>query len=192
MDLTIVAPALYMIALQFGSLTESYWIILAYSLTELGEFTQKTKSSRYRWLTFVRGFTVITSRASDFLGQRASLLASFTLFFAFSLGVGFAKLLPQLIVFRAFQGLGASGLYSLSILIMVEVSTSRTIPFVGGMMGAVVAFSGVVGPVIGGQLALYVSWRWMFRITSVVAEASTLTLIRSLPWSQVLRCPFSV
>ena len=36
MDLTIVTTALYTVALDFGSLAGTYWIILAYSLTELG------------------------------------------------------------------------------------------------------------------------------------------------------------
>ena len=39
MDLTIVTTALYTIALDFGSLADTYWIILAYSLTELGRLS---------------------------------------------------------------------------------------------------------------------------------------------------------
>ena len=113
------------------------------------------------------GFTAITSNASDFLGRRATLLFSFTLFFAFSLAAGFAQSLSQLIVFRAFQGLGASGLYSLAILIMIEVRTPKTLPWVRAMIGGVIAFSGVLGPVIGGLLTLYVSWRWIFWITLI-------------------------
>ena len=41
MDLTIVTTVLYTLALDFGSLADAYSIILAYSLTELGELHHK-------------------------------------------------------------------------------------------------------------------------------------------------------
>ena len=118
----------------------------------------------------MQGFTVISAHLSDFLGRRATLLLSFTLFFAFSLGAGFATSLPQLIVFRTFQGIGASGLYALGIVIMVEISAPKFLPFIGGLIGGVVAISGVLGPVVGGLLTHYLSWRWIFWITYVTPE----------------------
>ena len=42
MDLTIVSTALYTIALEFGSLATSYWILLSYSLAEMGKVSPPT------------------------------------------------------------------------------------------------------------------------------------------------------
>lgn len=93
------------------------------------------------------------------------LSLSFLVFFAFSLGAGFTKSLSQLIVLRTFQGVGASGLYALGILVMIEISTPKMLPFVGGLVGGMVALSSVLGPLIGGLLTRYTSWRWIFWLT---------------------------
>ncbi len=110
------------------------------------------------------GFAVIFTRSADVFGRKASVLAAFGIFIAFSLGAGWARNLGQLILFRCLQGCGGSGLYTLSMVILPEVSPVQILPFVSGIIGATVAVAGVSGPVFGGLFATYSDWRWCFWI----------------------------
>ena len=143
MDTSIITTALLDIALDFGSLGDATWAILSYQLAYLG-------------------FSVIFPRLSDFIGRREAVLLACALFVAFSLGAGWAQTIDQLIVFRALQGIGGAGLYSLALVLLIELSTQRLVVLTSAIMGAIVAISGILGPIVGGLLAEYVSWRWIF------------------------------
>lgn len=93
-----------------------------------------------------------------------AVLGAFTIFISFSIGCGFAQSLHQLIIFRTFQGVGGSGLYALTLIIALEISTPKTWPLISGLVGATVAIAGVLGPILGGILTEYASWRWIFWI----------------------------
>jgi MFS family permease len=86
------------------------------------------------------------------------------IFLSFSIGCGFAQSLNQLIACRAFQGIGGSGLYSLSMVIFPEISPPKMKMWIGSLAGMVVAMAGVLGPVIGGVITHYTTWRWVFWI----------------------------
>lgn len=90
-DSSIVATSLYSIGIDFDSSQTVNWVALAYTLAYLG-------------------CAVTFSRLSDILGRRNTFLAAYIVFIAFSFGCGFAQNLPQLIAFRALQGIGGSGL----------------------------------------------------------------------------------
>lgn len=92
------------------------------------------------------------------------MLSAFVIFTAFSLACGFAQTINQLIAFRTVQGIGGSGLYALGIIVVVESAPLKMMPFIAAMVGAAVAVAGVLGPVLGGLLTHYVSWRWIFFI----------------------------
>lgn len=46
--------------------------------------------------------------------------------------------------------------------ILPEIIPERLKKFLGGMIGIVVAMAGVLGPIFGGLLTKYTSWRWIF------------------------------
>lgn len=126
MDTTIVATALYTIGVDLKSLGQINWVALAYTLSYLG-------------------CAVIFARVADIVGRRNAYIAAFVIFFGFSLGCGFAKNLNQLIVFRVLQGIGGSGLYSLTFVILPEISPLKLQQMTGAIAGAVVAMAGVLG-----------------------------------------------
>jgi MFS family permease len=121
------------------------WVVLSYTLAYLG-------------------FAVIFSRVADVAGRRDAFLGAFVIFLAFSIACGCAQSLPQLLVFRALQGLGGSGLYSLSMIIWPELAPNHMKQYIAALAGLVVAVAGVLGPVLGGILSQYASWRWVFWI----------------------------
>jgi MFS family permease len=147
LDTTIVATALYTIGVDLNSLETVTWVALSYTLSYLG-------------------CAVIFARIGDICGRRNAYIAAFLIFLAFSLGCGFSQTLSQLIACRVLQGIGGSGLYSLTFVILAEVTpqnekTGRTI---GALAGFVVAIAGVLGPVLGGIITHYTTWRWVFWI----------------------------
>jgi len=153
LDTTIVATALYTIGVDLKSLGSINWVALAYTLSYLG-------------------CAVIFSRIADIFGRRNAYIAAFLIFFAFSLGCGFSTSLTQLIACRTLQGVGGSGLYSLTFVILPEISPPKLIQAIGAMAGAVVAMAGVLGPVLGGLITHYTTWKWIFWIKQVILDAS--------------------
>ncbi len=140
MDTTIIATALYTIGVDLKALGSVNWVALSYTLAYLG-------------------CAVIFARVSDIIGRKIAYISAFIIFFAFSLGCGFAQTLNQLIAFRALQGVGGSGLYSFTFVILPEVSPPEVQKWIAAISGAVVAMSGVLGPVLGGIITNYTTWR---------------------------------
>ncbi|KAK4103559.1 hypothetical protein N658DRAFT_547806 [Parathielavia hyrcaniae] len=87
----------------------------------------------------------------------------------------------QLIAFRAVQGLGGSGLYSLSMIIMPEVTPDRAKKHIAAAVGLVMVVAGVGGPVLGGVLTQYTSWRWVFWINGPIGGVSLLVFLLAWP-----------
>lgn len=56
------------------------------------------------------------------------------------------------------------GLYSVAMIILSEATPERARPHISGVIGFVVTISGVLGPVLGGILTEFTSWRWVFWI----------------------------
>jgi len=108
----------------------------------------------------------------DIIGRRNAYTSAFIIFFAFSIGCGFCQSQDALIACRALQGVGGSGLYSLSIIIFPEITPHHLTKWLGSIVGAVVAVSGVLGPVLGGLITHYTTWRWIFWIKLVLQGSS--------------------
>lgn len=162
-DTSIVATSLYSIGTEFGNVADANWVALAYTLAYMG-------------------CAVVFSRISDIVGRRDGFVAAYVLFVAFSLACGWSKNMRQLVAFRAIQGMGGSGLYSLTMIMLPEMSPVHLRQHIGAMVGFVVAVAGVLGPVLGGLLTSYTSWRWVFWINGPVGAASLAVFL--LGWPQ--------
>ncbi|KAI5257952.1 MFS general substrate transporter [Aureobasidium subglaciale] len=145
LDTTIVATALNDIGVHFLAAKSVTWVALAYSLAYVG-------------------FALPFASLSDVIGRRNAWAASVLLFFTFSLACGFARTLTELIASRAIQGIGGSGLYSLTMIMLPEVAPPHAQKWIGAFAGMVIATAGVVGPVVGGVITRYTTWRWIFWI----------------------------
>lgn len=145
LEAAIVATSLFHIGAEFQSLQELNWVALAYTLSYLG-------------------LAVLSAQVSDVVGRRNAFLSFYIIFIGFSLACGFAKTLTQLIAFRALQGVGGSGLYSIGMICSLELAPPRLQRLIGALIGLIITLSSVAGPVLGGALTEYASWRWIFWI----------------------------
>ena len=167
LDQTIVSTALRTIADDLDGLSIQAWATTAYLITA-------TIS------------TPLYGKLSDIYGRRPLFLTAITVFLAGSLLSGLAQSMYQLAAFRAFQGLGAGGLFSLALAILGDIVPPRERARYQGFFLAVFGTASVLGPVVGGTLAgqdtlLFVSgWRWVFLINVPVGLLSLILVARVL------------
>lgn len=124
-------------------MTKVTWIALAYTLADVG-------------------LAVVFTAFANIVGRFNAYLVAQAIFAAFSIGAGFATSLDQLIAFRCLQGIGGSGLYTVSLVIWQEVSTVQRRKYIGGGIGLCIALGGVMGPILGGIITSQTQWRWIF------------------------------
>ncbi|KAI0450863.1 major facilitator superfamily transporter [Xylaria acuta] len=167
LDSSIVATSLFSIGTEFSDIERVSWVALAYTLAYLG-------------------CAVFLARIADVVGRRGAFLISYIIFIAFSIGCGFARNLEQLIAFRAIQGLGGSGLYSITIIVLPEIVPPRFLHGLAALIGIIITLSSVLGPVLGGILTHYASWRWIFWINGPIGGVSLLLFLMTWPKPQYL------
>ncbi|PKK42889.1 hypothetical protein CI102_12751, partial [Trichoderma harzianum] len=155
-DSSILATSLYTIGVEFQEHSLINWVVLAYTLG-------------------YAGFIVSCSTLSDIVGRRNAFAASYILFVSLSIACGFSKHVKWLIICRGFQGIGGSGLYALSMIILTQQCPPQLRQYIGSIIGVVIASAGILGPVLGGIFAQYTSWRWIFWMKSAIPTISMLT-----------------
>lgn len=101
-------------------------------------------------------------RASDVLGRRRLYLLGVAVFLLGSALSGAAQNMPWLIAARALQGVGAGAVLPLTLTLVGQMFTLETRGRVQGLISGVWGVSGLLGPLLGGFIAEYASWRWVF------------------------------
>lgn len=66
------------------------------------------------------------------------------------------------IILRAFQGIGGAGTYSLVFVIFFEMVPTQKYATYTSMLSGVFAFATLLGPLLGGIISNYTTWRWVF------------------------------
>ena len=160
LDSTIVSVALATIASQFHDFEHATWVVTAYLLSYMA-------------------FAIIIARLSDIFGLKVVEMASFLLFIGFSLGCALSQNMMQLIVFRALQGIGGSGLYSMTMIIALKAVPMRQMGMISGVIGMVLVMSGVLGPVLSGAITgdhNSSTWRWIFYLNVPIGGVALVAL----------------
>ncbi|KAG0283736.1 hypothetical protein BGZ96_011877 [Linnemannia gamsii] len=144
MDITIVATALPRIASEFNAQSQMSWVATSYLLA-------------------YTAFQAIYGRFSDIFGRKTMYLFACTIFLAGSIGCGAASSMTMLILFRAVQGMGGSGLFSLMLIIASDLfETLDERARFQTVVSLAFGVSGVVGPLLGGVFVEHSTWRWCF------------------------------
>ncbi|KAF2809906.1 MFS general substrate transporter [Mytilinidion resinicola] len=162
LDTTIVTTALIKISSDFGSLNESAWLIVTYLLT-------------------YNSFLLITSKLSDVWGIKTVILTCAFIFLVFSMACGGAQTMNQLIVFRAFQGIGGSGMYSLTFVAIMKLITPEKLGFYSGIISSVFVIANLLGPILGGVIADDTTWRWIFFLNGPIIAVAFSALCLAMP-----------
>ena len=68
------------------------------------------------------------------------------------------------IVFRAIQGIGGAGTYSLVFVIFFELVPPEKFASYSSMLSSVFAIALLLGPLLGGVINDFTTWRWVFLI----------------------------
>ncbi|MFZ0118094.1 MAG: MFS transporter [Pseudonocardiaceae bacterium] len=106
--------------------------------------------------------TVLGGRWCDLAGPRIPLVATPVLFGAGLLVAGTAAGMPQLLVGRVLQGLGAGALTVAVYVLIAVVYPERTRPAIFGLMSSAWVLPSLIGPPIAGVVTERLSWHWVF------------------------------
>jgi EmrB/QacA subfamily drug resistance transporter len=135
------------------------WVITAYSL-------------------MLASFTVTGGRLGDLFGRKKMFMLGAVIF---AIGSFIASISPSVGVLIAgeaiIEGVGAALMMPATMSLIVSNYKGRDRQIGFGVWGAIAGGAAALGPVVGGWLTTYTSWRWAFRINVGVAA---LLLIGSL------------
>jgi MFS transporter, DHA2 family, multidrug resistance protein len=106
----------------------------------------------------------LTAWLSDRIGSRNLFIGASFIFLVASALCGAATSLTQMVLFRAFQGIGASFLGSMAQTIMYDLNPPSKQARAMSIWGIVVIIGPITGPFLGGFLTEYWNWRWVFYV----------------------------
>jgi EmrB/QacA subfamily drug resistance transporter len=162
LDQTIVATALPKVVSELGGISQYSWVFTAYML----------------------GSTVtvpLYGKLGDAHGRKPLFLIAITIFLAGSALCGLAQNMVELVVFRAIQGVGAGGLFPLTLAMVGMIIPPRDRGRYQGLIGSVFAAASIIGPLIGGFIVDNVSWRWIFYVNLPVGGVAMAVILVTMP-----------
>ncbi len=117
-------------------------------------------------------------KLADAIGVKGVYLAAVGVFVLGSVLCGFATDMPELIGFRALQGLGGGGLMSVTMVVIGHLRSEDEERGTGGnaIAAALVGLGLVAGPLLGGVIVNGLGWRWVFLVNVPLGLAALATM----------------
>ncbi|MFG2997682.1 MFS transporter [Streptomyces sp. NPDC048340] len=122
----------------------------------------------------------VYGKLSDTLGRKPVLLLGISVFLLGSLLCAAAWNMAALVAFRILQGLGGGALQGTVQTLAADLYPLRERPRIQARMSVVWAGSALAGPALGGLIASYADWRWIFLINLPLALAALWIIGRHL------------
>lgn len=126
------------------------------------------------------------SALGDRIGQKRLYQSGQMVFVAATLGCIFATSLPQLLLARALQALGAAGALSVSSALIRSTYPARQLGRALGINSMIVAGAGALSPTLGGLILGAATWQWVFAAAVPFALLSLVAGSIALPRSKGL------
>lgn len=162
MDTTVVNVAVPDLSREFGASTNAVeWTVTGYLLS-------------------LAVFIPAAGYLSDRFGTKRSFLTAMAIFVVASALCGLAQSLEQLVAFRFLQGMGGGMMTPVGTAMLSREFPGAERAKASAIISIPVVFAPTLGPVLGGYLVEYVSWRWIFYINLPVGVAGFLFGLRVL------------
>jgi DHA2 family multidrug resistance protein len=123
-------------------------------------------------------------------GRKRVFLVSIGVFTLASVLCGLAQTLPEMVVFRALQGLGGAALVPMSQAVLLDINPPEHHGRAMSVWGMGVVLGPIVGPALGGWLTDDYDWRWVFYINVPFGIISFLGVLAFLAESARKRSRF--
>lgn len=161
LDGTIVSTAVPQIVGDLGGFTVFSWLFSGYLLA-------------------VTVTLPVYGKLSDTFGRKPVLITGIALFLLGSVLCALAWNMPALIAFRIVQGLGGGAIQGTVQTIAADLYPLKERPRIQARLSTVWAVSAVAGPALGGLLAGYADWRWIFLINLPVGALAMWLIAKHL------------
>ncbi|MFE7172041.1 MFS transporter [Streptomyces sp. NPDC057616] len=161
LDATIVSTAVPQIVGDLGGFSVFSWLFSGYLLA-------------------VTVTLPVYGKLSDTFGRKPVLVAGAAVFLLGSLLCAAAWNMGALIAFRIVQGLGGGALQGTVQTLAADLYPLKERPRIQSKLSTVWAVSAVAGPGIGGILAAYADWRWIFLVNLPIGAVALWLVVRHL------------
>lgn len=162
LDQTIVATALPTIVSDLGNPGHQSWVVTSYLLTS----------------TIA---TILAGKLGDLFGRKRVFQAAVVCFVAGSVLCGMSATMGMLVASRALQGIGGGAITVTAAALIGEVIPLRDRGRYQGMLGAVFGVTTVIGPLMGGYVTDYLTWRWAFWINLPISVVVLIVAGTAIP-----------
>src|SRR5437016_6615729 len=133
---------------------------------------------------FLAALILVGGSLGDHFGRRRIFALGIAVFTLASIWCGLSPTVLSLILARAMQGIGAALLVPGSLAIISASFSEEQRGRAFGTWSGFSALTTVVGPVLGGVLVQYASWRWVFFINVPLAAVVLVVLFWRVPESR--------
>jgi EmrB/QacA subfamily drug resistance transporter len=165
-DGTVVNVALPVLQTDLNATaTDVQWVVESYSL-------------------FLASLILVGGSLGDHFGRRRIFAIGILLFTVASILCGLAPNVNVLIFMRAIQGIGGALMIPGSLAIISASFDSKQRGRAIGTWSGFTAITSVIGPVLGGVLVQYATWRWVFFINLPIAVIVLFVLFWRVPESR--------
>ncbi|HRP02251.1 MAG TPA: MDR family MFS transporter [Candidatus Kapabacteria bacterium] len=158
MDNTIVSTAIPQIVGDLGGFSLFSWVFSIYLLTQT--------------------ITIpVYGKLADIYGRKPILIIGTSIFLLGSATSAISWNMISLIIFRGLQGLGAGSIMASVNTIAGDIYSIEERANIEGWLSSVWGMAAIMGPTIGGALAEYANWRWIFLINLPIGIVAIILLL---------------